>query len=185
MLADVAGWLGWRSPARTTALAQLGVGVVGNPSGWMDTTGIKPRSLDAILAERPANVQDRWFARLYWLKPVAILGLATFWIATGANALGPGRAAALEHLAQAGFGSAMASLMLVLGSLFDIAIGLALCVRPLTRRVLQIMLVATPIYLLVGTVTAPQLWFDPLGPYVKIIPMLVATGLTLAIVDER
>jgi uncharacterized protein YbjT (DUF2867 family) len=184
-LGDIAGWFGWRSPARTTALAQLAAGVVGDPSAWMHATGIKPKDLDGILAERPATVQDRWFARLYWLKPVAILGLAAFWIVTGAFALGPGHAAAFEHLTQAGFGPAMARWALDLGALFDIAMGLALCVRRLTRRVLQIMLAVTPIYLLVGTVTAPQLWFDPLGPYVKIIPMLVATVLTLAIVDER
>ena len=74
MFAEWAGLLGWRSPARATALAQLSAGVVGDPSPWTSATGIKPRSLDAILAERPASVQDRWFARLYWLKPVAIVG---------------------------------------------------------------------------------------------------------------
>ena len=130
-------------------------------------------------------MQDRWFARLYWLKPVAIVGLAAFWIATGVVALGPGRAAAMGHLTQAGFGPATAQLTLVIGSLFDIALGLALCVRRFTRRVLQIMLAVTPIYLLVGTITAPEFWFDPLGPYTKVIPMLVATALTLAILDER
>ena len=184
-LADIAGWFGWRSPARTTALAQLAVGVVGNPSAWTRATGITPRSLDAVLAERPASVQDRWFARLYWLKPTAILGLAAFWIASGVIALGPGHAAALEHFTQAGFAPMTARLALDFSALFDIAIGLALCVRRLTRRALQIMLATALLYLLVGTVSAPQLWIDPLGPYVKIIPMLVAAGLTLAILDER
>jgi uncharacterized protein YbjT (DUF2867 family) len=185
LFAETAGWLGWRSPARRTALAQLSIGVVGDPSAWITATGTKPKSLDAILAERPASVQDRWFARLYWLKPVAIVGLAAFWIATGVVALGPSRAAAMGHLTQAGFGPATAQLTLVIGSLFDIALGLALCVRRFTRRVLQIMLAVTPIYLLVGTITAPEFWFDPLGPYTKVIPMLVATALTLAILDER
>jgi uncharacterized protein YbjT (DUF2867 family) len=185
MLADIAGRFGWRSPARTTALAQLSVGVVGDPSAWMRATGIKPSNLEGILAGRPATVQDRWFARLYWLKPVAILGLAAFWIATGAIALGPGHAAALDHLTRAGFDPALARWTLDLGGWFDIAMGIALCVRRLTQRVLQLMLVATAMYLLVGTIAAPQLWFDPLGPYLKIIPMLVATALTLAIVDER
>jgi hypothetical protein len=78
-----------------------------------------------------------------------------------------------------------ARLALDLSALFDIAIGLAVCVRRLTRRALQIMLATALVYLLVGTVSAPQLWIDPLGPYVKIIPMLVAAGLTLAILDER
>ena len=43
----------------------------------------------------------------------------------------------------------------------------------------------TLFYLLAGTWLAPQLWLDPLGPLTKIVPMLVGTALTLAIMDER
>jgi uncharacterized protein YbjT (DUF2867 family) len=185
MFAEFAGRLGWRSPARATAMAQLSAGVVGDPAEWMRATGIKPRSLETILAERPASVQDRWFARLYWLKPVAIVALAAFWTMTGVIALGPGRATAMGYLTQAGFGPSVAELTLVLGSLFDIAVGLALLVRRFTRRALQLMIAVTFGYLLVGTITAPELWFEPLGPYTKIIPMLVGSVLTLAILDER
>ena len=185
MFAELAGKLGWRSPARATALAQLSAGVVGDPSSWIAATGIKPRSLAAILADRPASVQDRWFARLYWLKPVAIVALAAFWIVTGVIALGPGRATAMAYFTKAGFGPSAAELSLVLGSLFDIAVGLALLVRRFTRRALQLMIAMSLGYLLIGTVTAPEWWFEPLGPYTKIIPMLVGSLLTLAILDER
>ena len=75
-LADALGWLGWRSPARSTSLAQLSAGVVGDPARWVAETGIAPKSLAQILAARPASVQDRWFAQLYLLKPLAILGVA-------------------------------------------------------------------------------------------------------------
>ena len=185
MFAEWAGLLGWRSPARATALAQLSTGIAGDPSAWISATGIKPKDLDAILAEPPASVQDRWFARLYWLKPLAILALAGFWIATGVIALGPGRAAAMSYFTKAGFGPGAAEFWLVAGSLFDIAVGLAVCVRRYARRALQLMLVVASAYLLVGTVTAPELWLDPLGPYTKIIPALLATAFTLAILDER
>jgi uncharacterized protein YbjT (DUF2867 family) len=185
MFAEWAGMLGWRSPARASALAQLSAGIAGDPSAWTSATGIKPRTLGAILAERPASVQDRWFARLYWLKPLAILSLAMFWIATGVIALGPGRAAAMSYFTKAGFGPWAAEFWLVAGSLFDIAVGLAVCVRRFTRRALQLMLVVASAYLVVGTVTAPELWLDPLGPYTKIIPALLATLFTLAILDER
>ncbi len=47
------------------------------------------------------------------------------------------------------------------------------------------MLIGTAFYLLIGTALAPQLWADPLGPFLKIIPMLIATLFTLAILDER
>src|SRR5262249_62085014 len=84
------GGLGGRPPARPPAMSQLDVGVIGDPAPWMSATAIKPKSLAAILAEPPAGVQDRWFARLYLLKPLAIVSLALFWIANGLIALGAG-----------------------------------------------------------------------------------------------
>jgi hypothetical protein len=185
LTADALGLLGWRSPARTTALKQLEAGVVGGPAPWIAATGIAPMSLDDILAARPATVQDRWFARLYLLKPIAIAGLALFWFATGAIALGPARAWATAEMIATGTPPDIASLTVILGAWFDIVLGLLLCVRATARWALIVMLAATPVYLLAGTLLAPQLWLDPLGPLMKIIPMLLATAFTLAIIDER
>lgn len=182
---DALGLIGWRSPARTTALRQLELGVVGDPSAWIAATGISPASLDGILARHPASVQDRWFARLYLLKPLAIAALALFWFATGAIALGPGRASAVARMTATGTVPDVASLTVIWGAWFDIAIGLLLCVHAIARPVLVVMIVATFGYLAAGTWLAPQLWIDPLGPLTKIIPMLVATALTLAMIDER
>ena len=183
--ADALGLLGWRSPARTTALKQLEAGVVGDPAPWSAATGIAPMSLDAILSARPANVQDRWFARLYLLKPVVIGGLAFFWFITGAIALGPARAWATASMIATGTPPDIASLTVVLGAWFDVVMGLLLCVRRFARWTLIVMIVATFGYLAAGTILAPQLWLDPLGPLTKIIPMLLATALALAIIDER
>jgi uncharacterized protein YbjT (DUF2867 family) len=185
LAADALGLLGWRSPARTTALKQLEAGVVGDPAAWIAATGIAPMSLDDILNARPANVQDRWFARLYLLKPVAIAGLAFFWFITGAIALGPARAWATAEMIATATRPDIASLTVILGAWFDVVMGLMLCVRAAARFTLILMLVATVGYLAAGTLLAPQLWLDPLGPLTKIIPMLVATALTLAIIDER
>jgi uncharacterized protein YbjT (DUF2867 family) len=185
LAADALGLLGWRSPARTTALKQLEAGVVGDPAPWIAATGIAPMSLGDILAARPASVQDRWFARLYLVKPIAIAGLAAFWFVTGAIALGPARAWATAEMIATGTRPDIASLTVILGAWFDVVLGLLLCVRAAARFTLVLMLVATPFYLLAGTWLAPHLWLDPLGPLTKIIPMLVATALTLAIIDER
>jgi uncharacterized protein YbjT (DUF2867 family) len=184
-IGDTLGWLGWRSPARSTAFAQLTAGVVGNPGAWIQATGIKPESLDEILASRPASVQDRWFARLYLLKPLAILTIALFWVATGLIALGPGRQAALVDLAQAGMDGKTAETIVIGGALFDVVLGLLLIVRRLSRGTLLLMLAASPCYLLAGTLLAPALWIDPLGPLTKVLPLLVATAFLLAISDDR
>jgi uncharacterized protein YbjT (DUF2867 family) len=184
-LATLAGMLGWRSPARPTAMKQLAAGVAGDPAPWLQATGITPKSLADILAERPAGVQERWFARLYLLKPLAIAGLALFWLLTGLVALGPGRAAAEAHLAATIVPAAWVGPTVFWGAWFDVVLGLLLPIRRFTRVVLIVMLMATPIYLAIGTWLAPQLWLDPLGPLVKIIPLLVATLVTLAILDDR
>jgi uncharacterized protein YbjT (DUF2867 family) len=183
--ADMLGRLGWRSAARSTALRQLAAGVVGEPSPWIAATGIQPKSFEDILAQQPSGVADRWFARLFWLKPLSIAGLALFWFVSGVVALGPGREAALAQLTAAGFPSAWLNPLLIGGALFDCILGLLLLVRVAARPVLQIMLAATVVYLAVGTSLAPQLWADPLGPFLKVIPLLIAMLFTLAIMDER
>jgi hypothetical protein len=111
--------------------------------------------------------------------------LALFWLASGLIALGPARASALAQLNQAGLPGVAADVLLVGSALFDIGLGLLLLVRRFTRAALLVMLATSLIYMLAGTVLAPQLWSDPLGPLTKLIPVLVATLFTLAILDER
>ena len=183
--ATLAGLLGWRSPARPTALAQLLAGVVGDPARWMQATGIKPKDLPEILAQRPASVQEagsrgcicssRWRS---WGWPDS--GSRPGWLRWGRAAPPLWRS-----LQQRVFQGAAVELTVLLGALFDITLGVLLLVRKFARAALIVMLVATPFYLLIGTWLAPALWLDPLGPLVKIVPMLVATVLTLAIMDER
>jgi hypothetical protein len=136
------------------------------------------------LHPRASTTSTRPRLRLYLLKPIAIAALALFWFITGAFALTVGYADALGLLHRGGFGR-FAEVTLIAGSIFDIVLGSLLLFRRLARGVLITMLVGTAGYLLVGSLAAPQLWFDPLGPFTKIIPMLLATAFTLAILDER
>ncbi|MCC2098618.1 MAG: NAD(P)H-binding protein, partial [Hyphomicrobiales bacterium] len=86
-LGDLVSRLGWSPPVRTTALVEMRRGVTGNPHEWIGATGIEPVSLTRILARQPATIQEKWFARLYLVKPLAIGSLALFWIASGLIAL--------------------------------------------------------------------------------------------------
>ena len=160
-------------------------GIAGDPASWIAATGIRPQSYAAFLAAQPATLQDRWFARLYFVKPLAIATIAGFWIATGLIALTAGYAPALAHLAAAGVGAGMATFITIAGAFFDIALGALLLVRRTARVALLTMLAATPFYLLAGTLLAPQLWGDPVGAYTKVIPLMLATLFTLAVLDER
>jgi hypothetical protein len=92
---------------------------------------------------------------------------------------------ALGHLKTAGVPPKIAGPLVLAGALYDYFIGLGLLLRPVARIVLHIMLWTTILYLVAGSVLAPQLWIDPLGPYLKIVPVLIATLFTLAIIDDR
>lgn len=179
---DMLGWIGWTSALRTTSLRQMDHDVAGEPSD-LTPLGVTPRGFSDQLAASPAAVQDRWHARLYFVRPLAILVLGGFWIATGLVTLGPGWRASLEHLRTAGFGETSAALSLA-GALFDIALGLALWVRRWSRTAAVAMAAASLGYLVAATMGAPQLWFDPLGPWLKVPPMIVLC-LFVAATDDR
>jgi uncharacterized protein YbjT (DUF2867 family) len=184
-LADALSWLGWRSPMRSTALAQLAAGIVGDPARWMEVTGIVPKSLEEILNDHPATVQDRWFAHLYLLKPIAIGVLALFWIATGIIALGPGWDEAVAVVRGAGAGAGLAGIAVGAGAILDIVLGFGVLVRRASRATLVAMLVVSFAYVAAAAVVAPQLLFDPLGRILKILPTMLATLFAIAISDER
>jgi uncharacterized protein YbjT (DUF2867 family) len=184
-VADALAYLGWRSPARSTAFAELAAGMRGDPTDWIAATGIAPKDLDGILNERPATLQDRWFARLYFLKPAAIGCLAAFWIVSGLVAIGPGWSGAQTVLATAGVNSTAAMLITAGGAIIDIALGIGVAMRSSARTALIGMLLVCGLYLLLGTILAPALWFDPLGRLVKIVPILLLIVFALAVLEER
>jgi uncharacterized protein YbjT (DUF2867 family) len=184
-VADALSWLDWRSPMRTTAIVQLAEGINGDPAGWIATTGITPKSLDDVLAIHPANIQDRWFARLYLMKPLAIAVLAAFWIASGIVALGPGWDGAMFILRLAGASVATATIAVSAGAVVDIVLGLGVLIGRTCRAALIAMLAVSLGYVVAAAVVATHLFADPLGSVLKIFPIMLATLFVLAILDER
>ena len=185
-IADAIGWLGWRSPARSTSLAQLTEGVVGDPAPWMAATGIAPKSLLQILAARPATVQDRWFARLYLLKPVAIFAIAATSISMGVSTF-------IMYLRLAIFAWPLVSastfavdvLPGLIAGAFLLLVGVATLLRKTARAALITMLVLSVLgtgqnalmALASGQLSSSLLTFD--------IPAILALLFTLSILDER
>ncbi|WP_046869712.1 SDR family oxidoreductase, partial [Microvirga massiliensis] len=171
-LGDLLGLLGWRPPMRSTAGREIVRGATGDPSEWVRLTGIEPQPLAAALAAEPASVQDRWFARLYFLKPVVFGVLAVFWIVTGLVSLGPGYDAGVHLMEGAGAGR-LAGVGVIAGTLVDIAVGIGIALRRAARLALWAALAVSVFYAIAATALAPALWADPLGPLVKIGPILV------------
>lgn len=181
-LGDLAGRMGWPSPLRTTAVRQMEHDVAGDPADAA-LLGLRPRSLAAWLTDAPASVQDVWHARLWMVRPIAVVTLSLFWLVTGLISFGPGWHGALAILHEGGYGDA-APAIAGWGALLDVVLGLALLVRPWTARVAIVMCLSTVGYLIAGTASLPHYWVDPLGPWLKVLPMM-ALCLFVAATDER
>ena len=184
-IGDVTQALGWRTPISSSARKEMLRGATGDPGPWTAATGIKPRDIEESLLREPASVQERWFARLYILKPLIFVVFGLFWILTGLISLGPGYEYGMNLLREGGLPENFGTMTLVAGALADIAIGVAILYRPLSRYGLYTALIISLLYVVVGTGLVPRLWNDPLGPMLKIWPVLVLNIIALAIWEDR
>ncbi len=183
-LGDALGRLGWRSPLRSTAWAELARGVTGDPHPWAAAGGPPPRPLALTLRRLPANVQERWFAWLWLLKPVLVGGLALFWLASGL--IGAWRfPAAMALLTERGMAPSLAAACVAGGIMVDLALGLLVVWQRWMRAAALGMVAVSAAYLAGATLAAPDLWLDPLGPLLKVVPAALAALAAAAIADER
>ena len=181
---DLASLFGWRPALRTTAKKEIVRGATGDPQPWAGAVGIYPRSLPEALSLAPATVQERWFSNLFLLKPLMFLVLPLFWILTGIISLTTGfdQGMSLMHRANAGVLSAPT---VIAGALADMVIGAMIAFRRTSRLGLWAAVLFSLCYAVAGTVLVPALWHEPLGPLVKIWPILVLHLVALAILEER
>lgn len=183
-LGDLVARLGWRPPVRSNARREIERGAVGDPDPWQRATGIVPRSLGDALATSPPSVQDRWFAKMFLLKPVVFASLSAFWIATGLISLGPGWGQGLGLMGSTGAG-AWSAPAVVAGAIADVMIGIGVAIRPFARPALFAALAVSLFYAVAGTLLLPALWSDPLGPLLKIAPIIALNLVALAILEDR
>lgn len=180
--ADFAGRLGWRSPLRSTAMRVMQDGVTA--SRPVAVAGLPPLADAAtFLAANQAGAQDLWFARLYLMKAPVIVGLSLFWLASG---LVPfwNIAPAIAHF-EAFLTPTLAFAAVVATCLADIVLGLAVLFRRHAQKAMIGMIGLSAAYLAAATIAEPDLWLDPIGPLVKVVPSILLTLVGLAILDER
>jgi len=182
---DLVARLGWAPPIRSTALAEMRRGVIGDPDPWTMATGLRPTPLAETLAALPATVQERWFARLYLTKALVIGGLVLFWLVSGLLALGPAFAPAAGILIAHGMPPAPAAALTLVTALADIAVAAAIARRSTCRLGLYAGLLLAGGYLLGAALIAPELWLDPLGAMVKVVPIMILMAVGLALLDDR
>ena len=182
--ADALGHLGWRSPLRTTALTALSDGIQGDPDRWLSAGGTPCRPLAETLASMPATKADRLAARAYFALPLAIATLALFWTLSGLITLAaPETAEAI--LTSRGTDEGLASHLVRWGALADIVLGLLVLWRPKTAEAALGMVALSAAYLAGSLVTAPDLWADPLGPMLKVLPGMVLALWVWLFLEDR
>jgi uncharacterized protein YbjT (DUF2867 family) len=182
-LGDAVALLGWRPPIRSTAQREMVRGALaGSAATQMPIT---PTNLRDALRRAPASVQERWFARMYFVKPLVLVIIVWFWLATAFVSLGPGWSYGIGLMAEGGVDGIPAALTVIAGALADLCIGLAIAYRPTSRIGLYAAITISFIYAIIGTILVPRLWADPLGPMLKIWPIIVLHVAALAIREDR
>lgn len=181
-LADLAGALGWRTSLRSTAMKVIRENVLGDPAPWRAVIGQPLSPLSKTLSLLPSTAQERLYARFQLALPIVIVALSGFWMISGfIGAAQLDRAAAL--LPQLDDGPARA---LVLGGAgLDLLVGGMLLWRKTTRVGAMLSAAVATLYLALGTLLAPQIWSDPLGAYVKVIPVIAFSLLLALVLEER
>ena len=164
----------------STALRQLEYGNAGSFEDGVAATGIRPWAWRDGLLAMPAQPQDRWHARLYFLRPALRWAVGATWIASGILGL-------LQRAELAGrysaFGVTLDMRAVWLSCLVDLVLGFAVLARKPWATVAQIVIVA--LYTVALSMAQPALWLDPFGPLLKNIPFVVAILVLAAIEADR
>jgi uncharacterized protein YbjT (DUF2867 family) len=182
---DLASYLGWMPPMRSTAIAELRRGVSGDPADWMAATGIVPTTLAQMVGAHAATIQDKWFARLFLIKALVIASLAVFWTVSGFIALFISFSAAAGILSSHGFPASLIHPVTILTSLMDMSIGVLIAIRRTAAAGLIVGILASLGYMVGAAILAPDLWIEPLGALVKTGPAMVLMLVALLTLDNR
>jgi hypothetical protein len=182
-LGDAVALLGWRPPVRSTAQREMRRGAIADAAAVQ--MPITPTNLRNALTREPASVQERWFARMYFVKPLMLAIIVLFWLSTAFVSLGPGWDYGVGLMAEGGVEGTPATLTVIAGALADLCIGLAIAYRPTNRIGLYAAIAISFAYAIIGTILVPRLWADPLGPMLKIWPIIVLHLAALAIREDR
>jgi uncharacterized protein YbjT (DUF2867 family) len=184
-LGDLANLFGWMPPMRTTAIAELRRGVSGNPAGWISATGISPKTITEMAAQRPATIQDKWFARLFPIKALIIASLVLFWVVSGFIALVISYDAAADILRSHDFPPSLVDPITIGTSLMDMSIGLLIAFRRTSAFGLIAGIMASLGYMAGAAILTPDLWIEPLGALVKTGPVVVLMLVALLTLENR
>lgn len=169
----------------TTAFQQMEFGNSGTAMAHDEQLRTTATAWHDGLRKHPSQVQDRWHARLYFLRPVLRAGLGITWILSGLIGFLQPYERVEEILAKLGLPSETAFAAFVGTCTLDIAIGLALLLSWRPALVTSVQITTVLSYTLALSIAVPTLWSDPFGPLLKNLVFLIAVLIHAAIERDR
>jgi len=173
--ARLGGFLG-NTPMTPEAIEMLRVGNTGDVKPFVQQFGFKPISFEDSLKQSPAQQPDKWYAGLYFLKPLLRLAIAFLWIFTGIiSAFVFPVEDSYAMLAKAGITGHWAPIMLFGAAATDVALGFATFLAYRIHLVGLIQIAVIVLYTIIITFSQFEQWLHPFGSVSKNIPLIVAT----------
>src|SRR5262249_9760006 len=96
---------------------------------------------------------------------------------------GPARDATMRFTIEDGLNPR--PLLAIAMAVVGVGIGVAIAIRRTARAALLAALGLTILYIVLGTIMAPEVWLDQRGLLMREVPLLALTLVALAILDER
>lgn len=158
---------------------------IADPEPLKDLLNFKLAEFPDGLNYYPSQTQDRWHARLYFLRPLLKASLIILWFFSGLIPLLGSNTEATVLLESLGIPNHLIPAIKIGSCLWDIMLGIALLFsfKNKTMGLLQVLTVLG--YTLVASIGLTSLWLDPLGPLLKNIPIIVAILIWMSIEDMR
>jgi hypothetical protein len=181
-VAQFGEWFG--GPIATTTLKQLEAGNAGDPTAFAKAVGYTPRGLSTFLEAEPAEVQDRWHARLFFLGLAVRASLIFLWLASAVAGLFFGGAQAEAFVVGLGLPGVLVLPLVVTTVAMDLVAAALLFTRH-TRVALLVQLALVIGYTIGLTLVLPGLWADPFGALLKNIPILALIGVNAVLSESR
>lgn len=167
----------------STTYQMLEENSIHNPKPFKESIAFRVRGVSEVLQTLPSQTQDRWHARLYFLRPLVRLSLAFLWLFSGMlpflNPIDSSHYLSLlltpQYVEPARFGF----------GILDVLIGIGVLSRfqVFTLGLCQLGMVIA--YTLCASMAIEHIWLHPLGPILKNIPIVVFILIWMVLEDDR
>ena len=172
-------------PLTSTALRQFqGRLIAADPVAFTVAAKVRPAGFRQILSARLCDSQDLWHARLFLLRPLVRLSLVALWLVSGLSGLF-WYSQGVHPFGEFSFFHDWGGGVLILFSVVDILVGLALLFGRWLRFLFLVQFGLLGLYTLIFGVFFFPLWVEPLGGLLKNLPLLVLLLVHRTLEEER